>query len=211
MSAPSDSVRHIRVLLADDEASTREALTRLLEQLGHTVVAAEATGADAVRRAVELSPDVVLLDVHMPDGSGIDAAKAISRERPATAVILFSGDRALELSDADVQETSAIAFLEKPTPARVLDTQIRMAVERAHAIEKARSDAANARDELAQRKLIERAKGVLMRRSGASEQEAYHILQRTSQDRSVAMVEIAKAVLASEQTAGPASQASTLR
>ena len=188
----------IRVLLAEDDDNTRTVFTDLLGTLGHIVVAAVATGAEAISRtAVEL-PDVVLLDVHMPDGSGIDAARAISRENPGVAVILFTGDQSLELSEEDAEETSAIAFLQKPTPPRVLDAQIRLAVKRARAIQEARTDAAQARAQLEQRKIIERAKGILMRRTGSSEQEAYRILQRTSQDRSVPMVEIAKAVLASE-------------
>lgn len=188
----------IRVLLADDDANTRELFTDLLDKLGHVVVAAVSTGAESITEAAQHLPDVVLLDVHMPDGSGIEAARAISRENPGIAVILFTGDETVQLSQSDAEETSAIAFLQKPTPPRVLDTQIRLAVTRARAIQEARSDAAKAHQQLEQRKIIERAKGILMRRTGSSEQEAYRILQRTSQDRSVPMVEIAKAVLASE-------------
>jgi response regulator NasT len=195
----TERARVIRVLLADDDADARDSITRLLKRLGHDVVASVASGADAIKRAAQFAPDVVLLDVHMPDGSGIDAARAISRSAPGTAVILFSGDGTLELTEQDAEETSAIAFLEKPTPPRLLDTQIRLAVRRARATQDARNDATQARGELEGRKIIERAKGVLMRRTGTSEQEAYHILQRTSQDRSVSMVEIAKAVLESER------------
>lgn len=198
MTMTEETTGVIRVLLAEDDDNTRTVFTDLLGTLGHVVVAAVATGAEAIARASAELPDVVLLDVHMPDGSGIDAARAISRESPGVAVILFTGDESLQLSEQDAEETSAIAFLQKPTPPRVLDTQIRLAVKRARAIQEARTDAAQARAQLEQRKIIERAKGILMRRTGSSEQEAYRILQRTSQDRSVPMVEIAKAVLASE-------------
>jgi AmiR/NasT family two-component response regulator len=198
VTATEESTGVIRVLLADDELQTRETITDTLGALGHIVVAAVGTGADAVTRTARELPDAVLLDVHMPDGSGIDAARAISRENPGVAVILFTGDESLQLTEQDADETSAVAFLQKPTPPRVLDTQLRLAVKRARAIQEARSDAAQARAQLEQRKIIERAKGILMRRTGSSEQEAYRILQRTSQDRSVPMVEIAKAVLQSE-------------
>jgi two-component system, response regulator PdtaR len=114
------------------------------------------------------------------------------------AVVLFSGDQALTLTDHDVAATAAIAFLPKPAPPRVLDSTIRLAATRAKELASARKDAEGARQALENRKMIERAKGILMRRTGSSEQEAYRILQRTSQDRSVPMVEIAKAVLASE-------------
>jgi response regulator NasT len=80
----------------------------------------------------------------------------------------------------------------------VLDSTIRLAAQRAKELAYAKQDADAARQQLENRKTIERAKGILMRRTGASEQEAYRILQRTSQDRSVPMVEIARAVLASE-------------
>ena len=143
-------------------------------------------------------PDVVLLDVHMPDGSGIEAAEQIAAQVPGVAVVLFSGDQSLSLTEREVTATAAIAFLPKPTPPRVLDSTLRLAVSRAREITNARKDAAAARGALENRKTIERAKGILMRRTGSSEQEAYRILQRTSQDRSVPMVEIARAVLASE-------------
>lgn len=192
----------IRVLIAEDDDNTRKLFGDLLASLGHQVVASVATGADAVTETIATQPDVVLLDVHMPDGSGLDAARVISRGNQGVAVILFTGDESLELSEADTEETSAIAFLQKPTPPRVLDAQIRLAFKRMRTLQGARTDAAAARTQLEERKTIERAKGILMRRTGSSEAEAYRILQRSSQDRSVPMVEIAKAVLASEPGAG---------
>jgi response regulator NasT len=144
---------------------------------------------------------VVLLDVHMPDGSGIEAAEKITHGVPGTAVVLFSGDQTIQLSDQQVAATAAIAFLPKPTPPRVLDSTLRLAHSRAKELAEARKDAASAKQALENRKTIERAKVILMRRTGSSEQEAYRILQRTSQDRSVPMVEIARAVLESEPTA----------
>ena len=80
----------------------------------------------------------------------------------------------------------------------MLDATIRLAAMRAKELTSARKDAETSKQQLENSKIIERAKGILMRRTGSSEQEAYRILQRTSQDRSVPMVEIAKAVLASE-------------
>jgi response regulator NasT len=188
----------IRILVAEDDTNARSLLVELLSALGHIVVSEVGTGREAQERAIELVPDVVLLDVHMPDGSGIEAAEVITNTTPGIAVVLFSGDQALTLSDHDVAATAAIAFLPKPAPPRVLDSTIRLAATRAKELASARKDAEGARQALENRKTIERAKGILMRRTGSSEQEAYRILQRTSQDRSVPMVEIAKAVLASE-------------
>ena len=188
----------IRVLVAEDDDNARALMLDLLETLGHTVVAEVATGRDAFERAKDVVPDVVLLDVHMPDGSGIEAAERITQNVPGVAVVLYSGDQGLTLTDRDVTATAAIAFLPKPSPPRVLDSTIRLAATRAKELMAARQDAESARQALENRKTIERAKGVLMRRTGSSEQEAYRIMQRASQDRSVPMVDIARAVLESE-------------
>lgn len=194
----TDSVSSIRVLIAEDDANARALLVELLTTLGHTVVAEVSTGREAFERAKAVSPDVVLLDVHMPDGSGIEAAERITEVLSGVGVVLFSGDQTITLSDREVAATSAIAFLPKPSPPRMLDSTLRLAATRARELTEARKDAASARQALENRKTIERAKGVLMRRTGSSEEEAYSILRRTSQDRSVPMVEIAKAVLEGE-------------
>ena len=197
-SSMTESFTPIRVLIAEDDENARSLITDLLSTLGHTIVAEVSTGREAFERAKDVVPDVVLLDVHMPDGSGIEAAELITQTIPGVAVVLFSGDQTLTLTDRDVTATAAIAFLPKPAPPRVLDSTIRLAATRAKELLAARRDAESAKQALENRKTIERAKGILMRRTGSSEQEAYRILQRTSQDRSVPMVEIAKAVLASE-------------
>ena len=192
----------VRILIAEDDLSARATIVDLLTSFGHEVVAQVSSGREAVERALEVRPDAVLLDIHMPDGSGIEAAEQITAAHPTTAIVLFSGDPSVSLSEDEVTATSAIAFLPKPVPPRILDSTIRLAVSRARALKSARSDASSAREQLENRKTIERAKGILMRRTGGSEQEAYRILQRTSQDRSVPMVEIARAVLDSEPGIG---------
>ena len=193
-----DTQQSIRILIAEDDDNARALLVELLNTMGHVVVAEVSTGREAIERAKDVVPDVVLLDVHMPDGSGIEAAEVIAGEVPGVAVVLFSGDESIQLSEREIAATAAIAFLPKPTPPRVLDSTLRLAVSRAREWSVAKKDAQAARGALENRKTIERAKGILMRRTGSSEQEAYRILQRTSQDRSVPMVEIARAVLASE-------------
>ena len=193
----------LRILLAEDELDSREILTEVLETLGHEVVVAVATGVDAAEKARELRPDAVLLDVHMPDGSGIEAAEVITRTLPGIAVILYSGDENVTLSDKEAVTTGAVAFLPKPVPPKMLDSTIRLAVSRSMALRSAKKDATEAKAALEARKVIERAKGILMRRTGCSEPEAYRILQRSSQDRSKPMVEIAKSVLDSEPGAEP--------
>jgi response regulator NasT len=188
----------IRVLLAEDDLAARRTVADLLTAFGHEVVGQAGGGREAVVLAREVAPDVVLMDIHMPDGSGLDAATEIVRERPGTAIVLFTGDHGLELGAAEAEATGAVAILAKPVPPKMLDGTLRMAVARARDLARAEDDAAGARTQLEHRKLIERAKGILMRRTGSSEQEAYRILQRTSQDKAKPMVDIARTVIESE-------------
>ena len=194
----SDVPSTIRVLVAEDTPLERSTIMDLRNALGHMVVAEVASGAEAIAYAQQLTPDAVLLDVHMPGANGVEAADEIARALPGIAVVLITGDLSLTLSSADVLRSTAVALLAKPTPPTTLDATLRMAVLRARELLAARREAAEAKEQLEARKLIERAKGLLMRRTGSSEQEAYRIMQRSSQDRSVRMVDIAKAVLESE-------------
>ncbi|WP_309671399.1 ANTAR domain-containing protein [Gemmatimonas sp.] len=188
----------IRVLVAEDNALERSTLVDLLGALGHMVVAEVESGTEAIEKAQQFTPDAVLLDMHMPGASGVQAAEEIAAALPGTAVVLITGDLSLTLSSADVLRSTAVALLPKPTPPTTLDATLRMAVTRARELLAARREAAEAKEQLENRKLIERAKGILMRRTGSSEQEAYRIMQRSSQDRSVRMVDIARAVIESE-------------
>ena len=188
----------VRVLVADDDEEGRDVLVAMLASLGHDIVAEVGSGRDAVVLAQSVTPDAVLLDVFMPDGSGIDAAKEITAALPATAVLLFTGDHTLRLSDQDVVETAAITLLAKPVPRQTLESALRLAVMKAKSLEEARIDAQRARRMLQERKLVEQAKGVLMRRTGQTEQVTYEIMRRMSQDRSVPMTQIALEILRTE-------------
>ena len=194
-----DTPTTMRVLVAEDDEAARTALVDVLTSRGYMVVAEVASGTEAVQQAAQLVPDAVLLDVHMPGAmSGVEAAKAITEATPGIAVVLFTGDASLSLSEDDALRSNAVALLPKPVPPATLDATLRLAVARAHELLAARQEAQQAREQLEARKLIERAKGILMRRTGSSEQEAYRIMQRTSQDRSVPMANIARAVIESE-------------
>ena len=189
----------IRVILAEDDDTARGTLVDLLASFGYEVAGAVCCGREAVTTARRTAPDVVLLDVRMPDGSGIEAAADIAAELPNVAIVLFTGDPSLTLSPDQTSATAAVLYLPKPAPPAVLDSTIRLAVRRSRELRDARADATAARRMLEERKVIERAKGILMRRTGSTEQEAYRILQRSSQDRSVSMADIARTVIESEQ------------
>ena len=194
----------VRVLVVEDDTIVREILDRQLGSLGHHVVSTVATGREAMefanahQRADEAALDAILLDVQLLDGSGVETAERMSRERSDLAVVLFSGDTLADVPAAKEMSDSSVALLPRRPSAAALDSAIKLAVQRARELKSARAEIEDLKMKLESRKHIERAKGILMRRTGLSEQEAYRILQRTSQDRSVPMVEVAKEVLASE-------------
>src|SRR5215208_4711286 len=94
----------IRILIAEDD-DARTLLVELLSSMGHVVVAEATGGREAIERAKDVIPDVVLLDVHMPDGSGIEAAEQIAAQVPGVAVVLFSGDQTISLSEREIAAT----------------------------------------------------------------------------------------------------------
>ena len=194
IDAPTSAVR---VLVAEDDAELRAQLSRSLSASGHVVVGEASTMTDAMARARELCPDVLLLDAHLGPTMMVDAAKTLAHDNPSVALIFLCGESTFEL-EGDVGGTTATAVLPSSSPAAVLDSSVRLAAQRTRELRSAREEVALVRQQLENRKMIERAKGILMRRTGLSEQEAYRILQRTSQDRSVPMVDVAKEVLESE-------------
>jgi two-component system, response regulator PdtaR len=187
----------VRVLIAEDDADLRGALSRNLSASGHVVVGEVDTMRDAIDRARELVPDVLLLDAHLGPTQMVETAKTIALDHPGIAIIFLCGESAFSL-EGDLSGTTAISVLPSSSPANVLECSIKLATYRTRELRSAREEVAEVKRQLENRKAIERAKGILMRRTGLSEQEAYRILQRTSQDRSVPMVDVAREVLDSE-------------
>jgi response regulator NasT len=192
----------VRVLVVEDDTVVREILLRQLDQLGHQVTSTVSTGREAMERAGDGDGqsefDAVLLDVRLSDGSGVETAERMTRDLPELAVVLFSGDTLADPASLLAIDPASVALLPRRPSAAALDSAIRLSVYRARELRSARAEIAQLQRKLESRKAIERAKGILMRRTGLSEQEAYRILQRTSQDRSVPMVDVANEVLASE-------------
>src|SRR5258707_11122696 len=105
----------IRILIAEDDDNARALLVELLNTMGHVVVAEVSGGREAIERARDVVPDVVLLDVHMPDGSGIEAAEQIAGPVPRVAVVLFSGDETIVLSEREVAGPTGNPVPPQPT------------------------------------------------------------------------------------------------
>ena len=204
----------LRVLIAEDEALIRLDLKEMLEEEGYSVVGEAADGARAVELADQLRPDLVFLDIKMPVMDGLQAAERIAGQRIAPVVILtaFSQRDLVERA----RDVGAMAYLVKPFEKHDLPPTIEMASARFAEIVALEREVHGMAERLAARKLVERAKGVLMAQHGMSEPEAFRWIQHTSMDRRLSMRAIADSVLSgpsgidpSPDSAGPAAQPGT--
>ena len=183
----------LRVLIADDEALHNLALSSQLETLGHTVVATATNGREAVQLARETKPDLAFLDIRMPTMTGPEAAHEITAERPIPIVILSAYSDARTVEEAT--RAPVFHYLVKPVDPDDLAPAIAVACARFHEWLDARRQKELLELKLEERKIIERAKGLLMDSRGLSEREAYRFLQKTSQDKNTPMVELARKIL----------------
>ena len=183
-----------RVLIAEDEALIRLDLKEMLEEEGYDVVGEADDGERAVALANQLRPDLVILDVKMPKMDGIAAAERIAGDRVAPVIILtaFSQRDLVERA----REAGAMAYLVKPFQKKDLLPTIEMAASRFAEIVALEQEVSGLQERLEARKIIERAKGVLMTEHNMTEPEAFRWIQRTAMDRRTTMRVVSEAVLA---------------
>ena len=182
-----------RVLIAEDEALIRLDLSEMLAEEGFDVVGQAVDGEQAVTMATELRPDLVIMDVKMPKKDGIDAAAEIVGEQIAPVVILtaFSQRELIERA----RDAGAMAYLVKPFSKSDLLPAIELAVARYAETAALRAEVADISQRLEARKIIDRAKGLLMTHQKMTEPEAFRWIQRTAMDRRTSMQAVANAVL----------------
>ncbi|MCT9930574.1 response regulator [Planotetraspora sp. A-T 1434] len=182
-----------RVVIAEDEALIRLDLKEMLEEDGYAVVGEAGDGESAVKLAMELRPDLVILDVKMPVLDGISAAERIVSERIAPCLILtaFSQRDLVERA----RDAGAMAYLVKPFTKGDLVPAIEMAVSRHEEIAALEKEVTTLSDRLETRKLVERAKGLLMAQHGWTEPQAFRWIQKASMDRRMSMRQVAQIVV----------------
>ena len=184
----------MRILVAEDETIIRLDLRKTLEDAGFEVCAEARNGEEAVALAARERPDVAILDVKMPRLDGIEAARRILAERPIPIVMLTAYGQDELVSRAI--EAGVFGYLVKPFRESDLLPAIRAARARHAELEALREEAESLAEALATRKVVERAKGLLMEREGLSEEEAFARLRRASQSSNRPMKVVAEALLA---------------
>jgi response regulator NasT len=193
LTAPAGNGSSGRVVIAEDEALIRLDLREMLTEEGFDVVGEAADGEQAVSLARELRPDLVVCDVKMPKMDGITAAGLISGERIAPVVILtaFSQRDLVERA----RDAGAMAYVVKPFEKRDLLPAIEMALSRFAEIRALEVEVGDLAERLATRKVVERAKGVLMAEHSMTEPQAFNWIQRTAMDKRTTMKAVAELVV----------------
>ena len=189
----SEAAHRRRVVVAEDDSMIRMDVVEMLSSEGYEVVGEAADGRRAVELTREHEPDLVLMDVKMPVLDGISAAEEIAAERIAPVVLLtaFSQKELVERA----REAGAMAYVVKPYTAAELIPAIEIAVSRFDEIVALEDEVTEMKDQFETRKLVERAKSLLISRMGLTEPEAFRWIQKTSMDRRLSMREVADAIL----------------
>jgi len=191
----------LRIIVADDEVEMRDFFEKVLPRFGHQVIAVAENGAELVEHCRRLQPDLIITDIKMPDLDGIEACNQICQER-AVPVILVSAyhDPALI---ARAEADHVLAYLVKPIGLADLQPAISIARRRFKELQALQTECKDLRQALTDRKVIERAKGLLMKLAGVDEQEAFQRLQQMASERNQKLIDAASSILAVEKAFAP--------
>lgn len=191
----------LRIAVADDEADMRDWFERMLPTLGHQVVSLAENGSELVEHCRTLEPDLVITDIKMPGMDGIEAALAICGERPVPIILISAYHDAELVKRAEADHV--LAYLVKPIGKAALGPAIGLAMRRFKELQALRKETADVRQSLADRRVIEQAKGVLMKVTGVDERAAFRRLQELASDKNQKLIDAAQAVLALEKALRP--------
>ena len=190
----------LKVLIVEDDTLVGMGLKAQLQKLGHTVVGQASTSAQAMELFAKESPDLVLLDIRLDGDDGIELAVRMMQQRrtPMIVISAFSEKALIERATA----AGVFGYLIKPVSDKGLEAQIDVAVTRFDEQEDLRAEKEKLAQDLETRKLMERAKGILMKRAGLSEEDAHKRLQQESQKRRVGLAELCRRIIESDELMG---------
>lgn len=186
-------VTQTRVVIADDESIIRMDLKEMLSGLGYQVVGEAGDGRQAIQMARELKPDLVIMDIKMPEMDGIQAARVLTEEKIAPVLLLTAYSQQELVSGA--REAGVVGYIVKPFRQDELMPAIEVALSRFREFRELEKEMGDLKETLEARKVIERAKGVLMDQYGLKEADAFRRIQKLSMDTRKSMREIAEAIL----------------
>ena len=189
--------RSLRIAVAEDEPLMRTYLQETLTVLGHQVVLLAKTGRELVQEYQAHKPDLVITDVRMPDMDGLDAAAAIYANE-LLPIIVVSAHHDPDLIER-AERNHVVAYLVKPIKQEDLAPAIAIAMRRFQEFQATRQEADNLRQALEDRKILDRAKGILMKRTGLDEPEAFRRLQKLARDNNRKLVDIARNIVMAEE------------
>ncbi len=196
-SAEQDQKR--RVVVAEDEPLIRLDIVESLKEAGYDVVGEAGDGETAIQLVADLEPDVVVMDVKMPEMDGITAAEEIMKDR-ACAVVMLTAFSQRELVER-ASEAGAMAYVVKPFTPSDLIPALEIAMSRFTEIVSLENEIQDLSERFETRKRVDRAKGLLQSKMGLTEPEAFRWIQKTSMDRRLTMREVADAVIEQVSTA----------
>jgi response regulator NasT len=191
MNREVNSTAPVRILVAEDEAIIRLDLVEMLTEAGYVVVAQATNGVEAIALAQEHKPDLAILDVKMPELDGISAAEKIIEIAPVLMLTAFSQKDLVERA----RDAGAMAYVVKPFSISDLVPAIEIAVSRHRQLVALQQEVGDLHERLETRKVIDRAKGILMATLKLSEPDAFSWIQRTAMDRRMSMKDVALAVI----------------
>lgn len=191
----------VRVVIAEDEAIIRMDLREILEEEGYEVVGETGRGDEAVELVRSLRPDLAILDIKMPGLDGLSAARQISSERLAAVLILTAFSQRDLVEQA--RDAGAIGYLVKPFQKGDLIPAIEVALGRYAELRSLEAEVEDLSERLEARKVIDRAKGILMDHHALREQDAWRFLQTEAMNRRCKVHEVARAVVAGEVVPAP--------
>ncbi|MSX59982.1 MAG: response regulator [Actinobacteria bacterium] len=194
MSNEAMTSKKIRILVAEDEALIRMDLVEMLQEAGYEIVAQATNGEEAIALATEHHPDLAILDVKMPVLDGISAAEKIISIAPVLMLTAFSQRELIDRA----RDAGVMAYVVKPFTIGDLIPAIEIAISRHTQMKSLAEEVADLHERLETRKIIDRAKGILMKALNLSEPEAFSWIQRAAMDRRLTMKEVANAVISPE-------------
>jgi response regulator NasT len=187
----------LRILVADPDDHGRTRLADQLTACGHLVVAEAVTGEEVARKCALLCPDVVLLALGLLDGLDRERAQAAPAS-PMPGLVLLTDDPEIRLGAAEMARTGAATILVNPARSALLNSSVRLAAAQARVLAGLRQEAGAARRQIQERKIVDRAKGILMRRIGGSDADAAQLLEPSSRIDARSLHAVARDVIASE-------------